>query len=349
MKFDPNIAADRILSIPESYPGMLFSSPTDAKDEYRLLAKIWHPDRNPDPKASDVLAKVNILWSEAQRMIEADSWTIPGELLLESKVGQRFKLRYKLKRTIDVGTMYYGETVLAFVVDEKHSSLFDSAEKAISSLKYADSKMREDVSRFVPKITKSFQQVDGSRVMVVPKTEDAFLLRDVVEQQGGKLDPKHAAWVTSRLMGLCCYMDWAGISHNSMTLDTVFISPKYHTALLLGGWWFSKPLGGDVKVVPKAIHSLLPSSVLKDKVASGKTDRLTARAIGREVAGDRTGLNLKKLGVPEPMADFLRHPLGSNPYDELRTWQKVLEKSFGPRKFTVLDIPKDRIYEKDAT
>lgn len=346
MKFDPNISATRILSIPDDQPGMLFSSAIDAKDEYKLLAKMWHPDTNKDPRASDVLAKINALRQKASEYAAIGEWRVFGVEEFVKSDGSRFLIRYKRKHVIDVGLMLYGERSVSFIVEAKHAVLFDSAEKIIRGFRYADKKMEEDMKKFLPNILKTLKLKDGRLFMHVEKTPDVFLLRDVVDHQGGKLDPKHAAWVTSRLMGLCCYLDWAGLSYNAMTLDNIFVSPKYHTALLLGGWWFAKPFGDTIKVLPKQVHNILPSSVLKEKIASGKTDRLLARAIGRELAGDRSGNSLKRLGVPEAMADYLRHPLGPTPYQDMGTWMKALESSFGPRRFTVLDIPESEIYER---
>lgn len=34
------------------------------KAAHRLLAQMLHPDRNPDPKARDAMARVNVAWDE---------------------------------------------------------------------------------------------------------------------------------------------------------------------------------------------------------------------------------------------------------------------------------------------
>lgn len=346
MKFDLNISAKKILSIPDDEPGMLFSSASEAKNEYKALVKIWHPDLNKDPNSTDVFAKIGQLLGKAELWAEAGIWMVPGELVLKGKDGKSRVLRYKIKKDIDVGTLYYGPTVVAFVVHKALKEHFDNGVKAIKSFKYADKEMEKEFSRQLPKYKSHFELEDGRFVLVLEKTPDVLLLSDVLEQQGGKLDPRHAAWIGSRLHGLVCYFKWAGISHNGLTSDAVFVSPEFHSIIPLGGWWFSKKFGEKLKVVPKAIHSILPSSVVTNKIADDKVDRICLRALVREVAGDRFGITLKEKGVPKAMETYLRSPLGEDAFKENSTWYKILEESFGPRKFTVLDIKPGQIYDK---
>ena len=336
------LTAKTILSIRSDEPGGIFTDKDSMKNEFRSLAKKWHPDA-PDG-SMEVFMKIKELYDSGVDQASKGIWNVPNVFLIKSKEGKTFSLKYCRKIPIDVGTMYYGPTNVSFVIDASKVSMADNGIRMIRGLKYADEPMRKEVSRFMPSIRTTIDADDGSRMIVIDKTSDVFLLRDVIDHFDGKVPSAHAAWMTSRLMGLACYLRWAGIAHSSITADTVFVSPKYHTALLLGGWWFSKEFDQKLTAVPKLIHSILPSTTLATKLADDKIDRLSIRALSREIFGDRTGMNLSSIGIPKDVISFLRFPLGKDAFVDNIEWGKAMERSFGPRKFVHLDIPESTIY-----
>ena len=65
-----NLTAGHILAIAETEPERLFTGSEDAlKAEYRALSKLWHPDTNKDVKATDVFARINVLYAKAKEKL----------------------------------------------------------------------------------------------------------------------------------------------------------------------------------------------------------------------------------------------------------------------------------------
>jgi hypothetical protein len=151
----------------------------------------------------------------------------------------------------------------------------------------------------------------------------------------------------SGLHNMTCYLDWADLSHNDISLDTYFISPKYHSGALLGGWWYTSKIGNKIIAVPNRTYQYMPMEVRKTKISSIKTDLELIRAVGRELLGDVTGTRLKQNeDIPKPLINWLvlPSPTGSAIKD-YTLWQKVLTDSFGPRKFVNMEVAAEELYK----
>ena len=151
--------------------------------------------------------------------------------------------------------------------------------------------MKDEIKRFLPEIHSELVTADRF-VMVIKKTPDMLLLRDVITHFGGKLDPKHVAWVVSRIYNLTCYLKYAGIVHSGISLDSYFISPEFHSGALLGDWWYATETGKKLTALPGITASFCPNDVLKAKLADEKIDLEMTRVVGRELLGDIIGSKL---------------------------------------------------------
>lgn len=339
------LSAEAILSLAE--PECLFSGPGTIKDEHRALAKRWHPDHNADRRATEVVAQINRLYDEAQRRVASGTWQTPGLLELEGVDGKVRRIRYRRKHAFELGEFVYGDTALAFVVRGEFADLFENGRKRIAGLKYRDAAMDKEMSRFLPKVQAVFETKDGRSVMVQEKTPDVFLLRDVLAALNGKIDAKHVAWVQSAMHNIACYLEFAGLTHNGIGIDTVFVSPQFHSALLLGGWWYAAPFGSRLNAVPAATHAHAPMDILRDKRAQYRLDLAMLRVTGRQLLGDASGMMLAGSDAPAPMRDFLRRPTTGSAREDYALWAStVLPASFGPRRFVKLDLSASDIYQE---
>ena len=185
------------------------------------------------------------------------------------------------------------------------------------------------------------------------KAEDLIRLRDVVDHFGGKLDPRHAAWITSRMSNFACWLRYCngdgatGITHNDISMDTIFICPEHHTAMVIGGWWYSVPIGARMQRVQTGrTVSVLPRSVAASKMAESKTDLSLIRLLGREILGDATGMSfIKDSSIPAPFSTWVREAPIGRPVDDYKRWQEVVISSFGSRRFTKLDLTHSDVYK----
>ncbi len=341
--FDPTTAsAADLLAVPLDEPEQVFGSPDHLSACYIQLAKRWHPDHG---GREDVIKHLNMLRERANKKIDAGSWHVPGLLEIRGNDGKLRRIRYHKKFDFPLGVAYMGESLITYVIRDDFADLAEIARSIMSGFRFENDKMRAMMGLRLPKLKSAFAAADTA-VLVVEKTSDLIRLRDVVAYMGGRLDPKHVAWITSELLNFTCYLEWAKLTHNDISLDTVFICPARHTACVLGGWWHATPVGGKL-TIPKRTFGVLPGEVLAAKTGHTRSDLETIRLTGRETLGDEHGTRLASFGVPKPICDWVRLPSPSSARDDYRHWQTVLKDAFGDRRFVSLTIESSTIYHKE--
>jgi hypothetical protein len=344
-----NLSDVEILSIKE--PGLLFTGdPRNIENEYKELAMQWHPDRNRTKDTTEVMSRINELYDLAIFMLEKGIWIAKDTLTLKEKSGVTVKFPYKKHHQFELGDLYINDHEVIYVIDKINKDLFDNARKAISNFKFKSDRMKQEVLRYLPEVIRTFETADERYVMEVKKTPDLLILKDVLEYHTKNPIPdwdRHVAWIQSTLHNLVCYFEVSGITHNSISLDTYFISPEFHSGALLGGWWYSIEQGRKMIGVPARTFGLMPLKTKESKEASIKTDLELLRSIGRELLGDSSGVRLLKNKVaPPPMINWLRSAPAKDAIKDYKLWQNVLTDSFGPRKFVKLELTSEILYGK---
>lgn len=336
-----NLTAEQILSI--SAPEKLFTEPSKVKEEYRQLCRHWHPDKN--PKASpEVSAKINHLYSIAEEKITSDSWEVLGSLTLEL-INKKIKFKYNKKRILDIGDCYIGDTHITYIIPKENSDLVTNHSKMVPTT-FANPKMKEEISKLLPKTKLISETKDGKKVVVIEKTDDIFSLRDILEYFNHKIPSVHMAWMMSRVLNLICFFKYSGIVHGDISPDSVFISPKQHCVYFYGGFWYATKEGEKLKALPNRSISLIPKKIIEDKLAKSEIDSNLAKLLGLEMLGDVFGMKLlTDKTIPKALFNWLRFPGSGDSFSDLKTWkEKILIDSFGKRKYIELIIKKEEIY-----
>lgn len=330
-------------------PGELFSDNIKTiKDEYVELAKIYHPDRNKNSElANDVMAKIGEYYTKCLEMIDSGIYIKPGSIKLKSKDGKLYEVKYRISHSFELGTIYVGNTVVLYLINNEYKNLFENLSGIEKRFTFADEKMKSEFERYLPRVIGKFETLDSRFGIVVKKTPDMLTLKDVLNYYDGKMPVRHVAWIISSLMNLVCYINYTGMSHNSISLDTYFISPKLHSGSLLGGWWYSVPLGDKMLGVTEKTYSIMPPQVKSKKNGDILTDLESIRLIGRELLGDRNGTRLlESSDVPDPMVSWLRSVASGKASEEYSKWSDILYQSFGKRKFVKMEFDEDKLYLK---
>jgi hypothetical protein len=339
------LTASQILAIAPAEPERLFSGDVASlRREFTVLAKCWHPDHNRSAEAATVLDRVVALYEAARRKLAAGDWAEPGILRIETIGGRSFVLKVKRRHDFELGEMAVAARRVAFKVEKQHAPLFDAGLRRIADIRYPDARVRRDVAKFMPELMGVYESA-RHHVAIVAKAGDAVLLKDLVAYMGGQLPPKHAAWVVSCLLNLACFFEVAGLTHNAISAETVFVSAKDHAAYLLGGWWYAAPTGSRIELLPETTYELMPRSMAASKRAHIRLDLESIRAAGRTILGNSTGLGLAgRKDIPKPMANFLRLPAPDSAIEDYRAWRQVLKDSFGPPRFVEMPITFSDVY-----
>lgn len=336
--------ANTILSITKC--GDLFPYGEDkVKAKYKELVKEWHPDTNSSPEASNVFAKITGLYNHALELLSNGQWEKTNYILISKDNSKKIALNYDTYFDFELGTCYVTKTKVVYVLGSDKEKYYNNAIQRIEGLQYKDKKMEEDLSRFFPKIYQTFKTNNGEYVIVLDKTEDVFPLKNVFEYFNQKIDDKHVAWIISRLCNLTCYLKFSGLVHNGININNCFVSPKYHSILLLGGWWYTTKENGNMVGTTKDIFSIMSVSAKGSKKSSSLTDLESVKLLGRQLLGET---NCRKLSldssIPKPFVNFLIGGSGNNSYEEFTKWDKALTNSYGKRKFINMEIK--NLYER---
>lgn len=340
-------AAD-ILAISAAEPEKLFEPDADAIGTlYKRLAKKWHPDLNREPSAKDVFQRVAELKVAAEEKLARGAWHTPGQFKAMQKSGTELLVKYLKRRDFELGEMYIGRGSVTYVVRPEFADLYENAARVIGGLKYPNDKFREQFAPQLPKILKATELADGARVLIVERDPEKVFLSDLLEFTGGKLEAKHVAWVASRLHNITCYLQWAGLAHNALTLDTCLVSPKDHTFAIAGGWWYAVPQGRPLIGLPGEVVKYAPRAMIEGGRATIALDQAMVRVIGRQLLGDPVGVRMAhNPDIPRPMADWLALPGSGDAIKDFETWQNtVLKNSFGPRRFADLSVKPSDVYQ----
>jgi hypothetical protein len=353
MKLIPS--EEKILSF--HTPELLFTK-GDAviiKKEYFELAKIYHPDKNKDRDTNEVFKKLTELYTTALDYVSKGVWITPGLLELKDKYKDtKYQFKYKKHHEFELGDMYINDNHVCYIIEEQYEDFFNNALRVIKGFEYKSDNMKKDISRYLPEIVQTFKSLDNKLGMVIKKTPDLLLLKDVIEYfQNNKFPDvweRHVAWIMSTLHNLTCYFQYANLTHNAISLETFFISPKFHSGALLGGWWYSVDAGKKMIGVPKNLFEMIPPKIKDEKVGNISFDLELIRLLARESFGDKTGIKLLGLkAAPLPMINWIRLTSSGNAFDDYKTWStKILSESFGPRKFINLELTSDDIYSKEG-
>lgn len=344
-----NLTAAEIFAIPEKSPEKLFSGVLEiAKNEYHALCRRWHPDFNGDANATAVFQHVNNLYRMALKLIETGGWRGAGVLelpLAESRTASASRRIQYFKRTdFELGEMYVGETEIAFAVRREYADLFENARRKIANFQFANFAMRREMRGTLPHKPEYF--ADAKRLfMVLQKAPDAVLLADLLEHLGGAIDARHVAWIGNRLQHLACYLDYAGLVHQDISPQTVFVSPEHHTAALLGGWWYAGFSGGRISALPTRTMNVAPPDVLRNGRADARVDLELIRQTGRELLGENGGAPVKKSDkIPAAMARWFNGATSGSAVTDYKLWKNALEMDFGKPRFCRLDVEPGAIY-----
>lgn len=346
MRILEKFTAAEIMAMPAGEPERLFSGRMSSlRSEFVTLAKLWHPDRNKgSAESTGVFERILALHEAAERKLANNSWSPPDTIRIDTIDGRSFVLLVKKRSEFELGESAIAVRRVAYLIEKQHEALMTNGLRQIRDVRYPDAKIETDISRFIPKIENTYETATH-QVVVIRKTDDVVLLADLIAHLGGTIPPKHVAWLISSLLNLVCFFSVTEITHNAMSPSTVFVSPKFHAAFPLGGWWYAAKSGARLEMLPNETFALLPRSMAADKRADIRLDLESVRAIGRAALGDPTGLSLiGRHDLPKPMADYLRLPSSGSAIDDYRTWGEVLKDSFGPRRFVELPVTSSDVY-----
>lgn len=326
--------AAEILRLDPSQAARLF--PGDAAAvarRYRRLAWEWHPDRNPAPQAAAVFARIAELHAVAVRALAGPT----REERFRTRDGRSFRFAWRTRREGDAGEVLVGRRHIAHRVRPEADDLARRAAALV--LPFAGETMRAEMAPFLPRPITVLETAAGA-VFVEAKAADEVLLGDLLKL--GPVEPRHAAWMTTRLLNLGCWLQWAGLAHGAIGPDCLLVSPTRHTVALTGPFLTAARFGEAPRALPERTLAELPWLHGHEAVVDGAVDPALIRLTVREALGDPAGMRLlADPAFPAPFAAWLTLPAADGAQADFRAWEQARDAAFGPRRFIPWDFDPD--------
>lgn len=336
------IDADAILSTtPRDAARLLGDGPKEVRRAFHRLASEWHPDVCRDPRAGEVFAHLVGLRDALARTRPASPQRPDPAIRLETIDGRNIGMRPLGTTKGDLGHILVGRGTVTFLHDADNADLAAAEAAAIRSFRFADDRMRAEMSRFLPKIAREMQLKDGRAAIAVERCPDDVLLSDLLAR--GPMEPVHAAWLCSGLMNIAAWLAWSGMTHGAIDPRHILVSPAGHAVKLVGGWAFAANTGSRPTALPERTLAALPALALPGATLTPQTDLELVRLTVREAMGDPFGARLKGLGVPDPIRSWLTMPPTAGGIGDYGAWSVAIDKSW-PRRFVQLDVTPEDIY-----
>lgn len=253
---------------------------------------------------------------EGRKMRDESLWDKADSTVFTTNEGQCIELKYLYSYTDKCADVFVTRRNIAFHFREGMNGKAEHLRKMVSSLDYPSADTRT-LSDFFPRVTGAFILDDGTSLVVINKREEEYPLRLF-----GRLGGRHIAWIISRLENLCCVLEFNGLVHPEIDVDTVYINPNNHTACLYCNWW---------SVEQRNMRGLSSAANLTGL-------RNTAKALleTEEVTED----------TPKALLDFINSAPKLDAYEDFAYWDEMLIKAFGERKFIRMDKEDSDIYGK---
>jgi hypothetical protein len=292
------------------------------------------------------MQRLQELYDTAENKISTNNWEIPNLLRFETTDHKKYQIHYLKKHPFELGDMYIADASVTYSINKNDKDLFENAKDIITRLSYPNDAMKQKLKSILPEIKRTFE-TDDKLIMVLNRDPESILLNDLINYQGGKIEPTHAAWMMSRLHNLTCYLEWAGLTHNALTTDNCFIDPANHQIHLLGGWWYAARKDEKLKALPPKTVAMAPPDLFSNPIASPKLDLALIRATGREILGDATGMQLiSDSAIPKHITAWVNGVSSGDARQDYKIWQEnVLTKSFGARRFVEMNVKANDIYK----
>lgn len=241
---------------------------------------------------SETDPSVNMLWS----MAETETFM--------TKDGAPITVNYISKADDGHAKMYVTKSAVLYFFDSLWAKEADRMQAGLSMLKYPAADIK-GLDRCFPKLTGRFELNNGGVLLSFAREATVFPLSIY-----GALPAHHVAWIISRMENIACVLEYSGISHHDISIDSLFINPVTHEAILYGGWW----------------NASAKSNNLLGKVAANQ-DLVDIRKTAKIMLGYNKG------AVPGELEVFLNEKPNRDAFEDFKVWDQVIEEGFGGRHF----------------
>lgn len=336
-----SVAVDSARKILDSSPAELFSgSEADVRDQFKKLAKIWHPDQCRDPEAHRVFQYI-----QRCRDIVLGK-PVDGRRSFERRVGTaKFNVDFLTQHRAEFGEILVTQSNVCYLIPREFDDLVEVARKMRWS--YRSKNIENAMSRHLPRSTVTEDTKEGT-LMAYRRSRTQALMRDLISYEksrgGGKVCELDVMWMVSSLLNLCCYLEIEKTSHCALTPDFLLVDLQDHSVSLTGPPLFAVPFWRRPKAVPREVLSSFPRLRSPSFTVNDSTLDLTmVRVLAMNLVGHKSHVTMRRdTSLPSGLRDWLGSPAPSSALVDYRAW----EETRGKRAFHRYDGTARDVYDE---
>lgn len=319
------------------------TSEDQALHDYRRLAVLLHPDRNPDHRlaAHHAFSKMTSLWSEREGTV------VPKPFTVDTK-HRSYLVQPKAAFRGDIANHYWcsfndagneNHAIMKMPRDPLNSDLMTTEGRALRRLA-ADGEQRFRI--YAPHHVETFRHRDaGDKTLrftnVLQYPEGLYSFSEVARQYPRGISPKDAAWMWRRLLVGVGFAHSAGLVHGALFPEHILIHPEHH-GLVITDWCYSVEIGNPITTIVPRHKAGYPREVLAKEPATQATDIAMAT---------RSIMYLLGVQAPKEFRAFARactlDSQAARPHsawDLKEDYDDLLERMYGQRKYVPFVMPK---------
>lgn len=322
---------------------IIFDNPsnmTELKKRYRIVAKKYHPDSYKNDRA---FVNISKRYEDAIKYFEICNGSVSNTNVLEvrDKFGKGFDLQYIRKDEMGGNIVYTSKTKLCLQFALTDKELFENYLKAYKNIQYPNDEVKKSLEICFPQDVKSIEGLDGY-FLIMNRTSEVLNLRHILNyyKSTGKTwenKYRHCVWIINRIYNMLCLMQANELVFNGFDCENIYISPSYHTALLLNGWQYCVEENSKMLGTTQDIYDIMSITCKDKKLAEYKTDTESLRMIGRE---------LFDKDAPKEFREFFERAGSDSALDDWKKFEELFIKVYEKRKFYTFDIDTNEVLQK---
>lgn len=223
-------------------------------------------------------------------------WTSSGVESFEMEEGQAFNIEFMKKFDYDGIECFLAKENVVYIFDsQSDATLFlDGINKLI--FPPADDRLY----RSFPELSATFNLKFHKKALAFKRRPNCY-----PASMFSPWDSEDLAWVISRMENICCALNYSQKEHNGITMDSIWVDPILHEAVLFGDW--------------RNICEL-----------HGITDLIALRKVAISLAKDTSS--------PKELYHFLNSEPEQDAFADFKKWDEVIKNGFGGHKFKKMEF-----------
>lgn len=339
-EFDDALAQVHRAVLPEDLFDI--ASEDQALHDYRRLAVLLHPDRNPDHRlaAHHAFSKMTRLWNERK------DGTSPRPFTMDTK-RRSYVVEPKAAFVGDIANHYRcvwndvgneNHAIMKMPRDPRNSDLMTVEALALRRLA-AEGEQR--FRPYVPNHVETFRHRDAkdrtqrlTNVLAFPEGLYSFV--EVARAYPRGIGPKDAAWMWRRLLTALGFVQSAGLVHGAPFPEHILIHPEHH-GLVLTDWCYSVEIGNPITTIVPGHRAKYPREVLAKEPATPATDIAIATQSIMYLLGHQAPREFRAFARGSTLDQASKRP--QNAWDLKEEYEALLERMYGERHFVPFAMP----------